>query len=301
MSTYQILTYRRSRQDQFVHFGLFDSRDWGLIIYDEVHLLPAPVFQLTADIQARRRLGLTATLVREDDREDDVFALIGPKKYDIPWKVMENQGWIATAVCTEVRVRLPEDMRMEYAVTDRHRKFRFASENPAKLAVLRRVLNRHRDEQTLIIGTYVEHLRAIADELHAPVLTGQTSNAQRERLYGDFRAGRVRVLIVSKVANFAVDLPDAAVAIQISGTFGSRQEEAQRLGRLLRPKPGANQAHFYTLVTRETLEQDFALKRQLFLTEQGYAYEIIDAGELRLHEPLASACAESAMDEALGS
>ncbi len=280
VSTYQILTYRRSRQEEFVHFGLFDSRDWGLIIYDEVHLLPAPVFQLTADIQARRRLGLTATLVREDGREDDVFALIGPKKYDVPWKVMENQGWIATAVCTEVRVRLPDELRMGYAVTDQRRKFRFASENPAKLAVLRRVLDRHRDEQTLIIGTYVDHLRAIADELHAPVLTGQTSNVQRERHYDDFRAGRLRTLVVSKVANFAIDLPDAAVAIQVSGTFGSRQEEAQRLGRLLRPKPGTNQAHFYTLVTRETLEQDFALKRQLFLTEQGYAYEILDENDL---------------------
>jgi len=284
VSTYQILTYRRSRQEEFVHFGLFDGRDWGLIIYDEVHLLPAPVFQLTADIQARRRLGLTATLVREDEREDDVFALIGPKKYDIPWKIMESQGWIATAVCTEVRVRLPEDLRMEYAVTDRRRKFRFASENPAKLPVLRRILDRHRDEQTLIIGTYVDHLRAIADELKVPVLTGQTLSAQREKHYEDFRAGRLPVLIVSKVANFAVDLPDAAVAIQISGTFGSRQEEAQRLGRLLRPKAGANQAHFYTIVTRETVEQDFALRRQLFLTEQGYAYEIIDAGVVGCEE-----------------
>lgn len=280
VSTYQILTYRRNRQEEFVHFGLFDSRDWGLIIYDEVHLLPAPVFQFTADIQARRRLGLTATLVREDGREDDVFALIGPKKYDVPWKVMESQGWIATAFCTEVRVRLPEDLRMEYAVTDRRRKFRFASENPAKLAVLRRILERHRDEPTLIIGTYVDHLRAIAKELHAPVLTGQTSNVEREKLYEDFRAGRLRMLFVSKVANFAIDLPDAAVAIQISGTFGSRQEEAQRLGRLLRPKAGTNQAHFYTLVTRETVEQDFALKRQLFLTEQGYAYEILDENDL---------------------
>lgn len=280
VSTYQILTYRRSRQDAFVHFGLFDERDWGLIIYDEVHLLPAPVFQFTADIQARRRLGLTATLVREDGREDDVFALIGPKKFDVPWKVMEKQGWIATAVCTEVRVGLPEDLRMEYAVTEHRRKFRFASENPAKLPVLQRILDRHRNEQTLIIGTYVDHLRGIADTLKVPVLTGQTSNVQREKYFADFRAGRLRTLVVSKIANFAIDLPDAAVAIQVSGTFGSRQEEAQRLGRLLRPKAGANQAHFYTLVTRETLEQDFALKRQLFLTEQGYAYEILDAGDM---------------------
>ncbi len=280
VSTYQILTYRRSKQDEFVHFGLFDGRDWGLIIYDEVHLLPAPVFQLTANIQARRRLGLTATLVREDGREEDVFALIGPKKYEVPWKVMEKQGWIAEAVCTEIRIRLPEAMRMEYAVTEQRNKFRFASENPAKLAVLRRVLDRHPDEQTLIIGTYVDHLRGIADALQVPVLTGQTSNVRREKLFDDFRAGRLRTLVVSKVANFAIDLPDAAVAIQVSGTFGSRQEEAQRLGRLLRPKPGDNHANFYSLVTRETLEQDFAIKRQLFLTEQGYAYDILDESDL---------------------
>ncbi|MFQ5461825.1 MAG: DNA repair helicase XPB [Phycisphaerae bacterium] len=280
VSTYQILTYRRSRGGDFVHMGLFDGRNWGLIIYDEVHLLPAPVFQLTAEIQARRRLGLTATLVREDGCEDDVFALIGPKKYDVPWKVMEGQGWIATAACREIRVSLPEPMRMEYAITEQRRKFRYASENPAKLPVLRRILDRHRDEQTLIIGTYVEHLRGIADKLGVPVLTGQTSNAQREKHYEDFRAGRLRTLAVSKVANFAIDLPDAAVAIQISGTFGSRQEEAQRLGRLLRPKAGSNQAHFYTIVTRETIEQEFALKRQLFLTEQGYAYDILDESDL---------------------
>ncbi|MCK4659909.1 MAG: DEAD/DEAH box helicase [Phycisphaerae bacterium] len=279
VSTYQILTYRRSREDEFLHFGLFDGRDWGLIIYDEVHLLPAPVFQYTASIQARRRLGLTATLVREDGREDDVFALIGPKKFDVPWKVMEGQGWIATAVCTEVRVPLPKKMRMEYAVTEPRRKFRFASENPAKLPVLRQILAHHPDEQTLIIGTYVDHLRDIADELQVPVLTGKTSNAQREELYNEFRAGRLRALVVSKVANFAIDLPEAAVAIQVSGTFGSRQEEAQRLGRLLRPKPGANQAHFYTLTTRDTVEHDFALKRQLFLCEQGYAYHILDADD----------------------
>ena len=230
VSTYQILTYRRSKREEFVHFGLFDSRNWGLIIYDEVHLLPAPVFQFTADIQARRRLGLTATLVREDGREDDVFALIGPKKYEVPWKVMEGQGWIATAVCTEVRVRLPEEMRMAYAVTDQRRKFRFASENPAKLAVLRRILDHHRGEPTLIIGTYVDQLRAIADELHAPVLTGQTSNAQREKHYEDFREGRLRVLVVSKVANFAIDLPDAAVAIQVSGTVRGRRKRNALVG-----------------------------------------------------------------------
>lgn len=279
VTTYQILTYRRSRNEEFLHFRLFDERDWGLIIYDEVHLLPAPVFQYTADIQARRRLGLTATLVREDGREDDVFALIGAKKYDVPWKVMESQGWIATAICTEIRIPLPENMRMEYAVTDRRHKFRFASENPAKLPLIRRILARHPTEPTLIIGTYVDHLRTLANELGVPVLTGKTASNVREQLFDDFRSGRLRVLVVSKIANFAVDLPEASIAIQVSGTFGSRQEEAQRLGRLLRPKAALNQAHFYTLVTRETLEQDFALKRQLFLTEQGYAYEIVDEDE----------------------
>jgi DNA excision repair protein ERCC-3 len=277
VTTYQILTHRRAREEEFTHIRLFEERNWGLIIYDEVHLLPAPVFRVTAQIQARRRLGLTATLVREDGREDDVFALIGPKKYDVPWKVLEGQGWIASAVCTEVRLPLPEDLRMTYAVTDRRRKLRFASENPDKLDVLRRILLRHPMDATLIIGTYVEHLQQIAAELQAPVITGQTPQAERERLYDDFRAGRLRLLVVSKIANFAIDLPDAAVAIQVSGTFGSRQEEAQRLGRLLRPKPGTNQAQFYTLVTRETLEQEFALNRQRFLTEQGYAYQIFHA------------------------
>ena len=281
VSTYQILTHRKTKEDAFTHFGLFDGRDWGLIVYDEVHLLPAPIFQMTAELQARRRLGLTATLVREDGREDDVFALIGPKKYDTPWKVMESQGWIATAVCREVRLPLPDEMRMEYAVTDRRGKFRFAAENPAKLSVLRAILDRHRDEPTLIIGTYVAQLESIARELGMPILSGKTPARKRETLYDDFRGGRLGTLIVSKVANFAVDLPEAAVAIQVSGTFGSRQEEAQRLGRLLRPKPGANQAHFYTLVTRETVEQDFALRRQLFLTEQGYTYEIIEGHDLR--------------------
>lgn len=282
VTTYQILTHRRAREEEFTHFRLFEERDWGLIIYDEVHLLPAPVFRATAEIQARRRLGLTATLIREDGREDDVFALIGPKKYDVPWKVLEGQGWIATAACTEIRLPLPAELRMAYAVTDRRRKLRFASENPGKLDVLRRILARHAADPTLIIGTYVEHLQRIAAGLRVPVITGQTSNRERERLFDDFRAGRLQVLAVSKVANFAIDLPDAAVAIQVSGTFGSRQEEAQRLGRLLRPKPGTNQAHFYTLVTRETLEQDFAMKRQRFLTEQGYAYRIVDSQVLNL-------------------
>jgi DNA excision repair protein ERCC-3 len=277
VATYQILTYRPKRDADFVHLGLFDERNWGLIIYDEVHLLPAPVFQVTASLQARRRLGLTATLVREDGREDDVFALIGPKKVDVPWKVLEGQGWIATAVCTEVRLPLPESLRMPYAIAEQRNKFRIASENPQKQEVVRQLLRRHPDEPTLIIGMYVEQLQQLARELDVPLITGSTAQRKRDELFERFKSGEVRVLAVSKVANFAVDLPDAAVAIQISGTFGSRQEEAQRLGRILRPKTGRNQAHFYTLVSGDTVEQDFALRRQLFLCEQGYTYEILDA------------------------
>ena len=279
VATYNIMTWRPRDDAEFTHLQLFDQRNWGLIIYDEVHLLPAPVFQVTAGLQARRRLGLTATLVREDGREDDVFALIGPKKVDVPWKVLEGEGWIATATCTEIRLPLPEELRMPYAVADARQKFRIASENPLKLAAVREVLKRHPGEPTLIIGMYVEQIKQIAAELGVPVLTGTTAQRKRDAIYEDFKAGRIGVLAVSKIANFAVDLPDAAVAIQVSGTFGSRQEEAQRLGRILRPKPGANQAHFYTIVSRDTVEQDFALKRQLFLCEQGYAYEIRDAGE----------------------
>ena len=277
VATYNIMTWRSRNDAEFVHLQLFDQRKWGLIIYDEVHLLPAPVFQVTAGLQAMRRLGLTATLVREDGREDDVFALIGPKKVDVPWKVLEGEGWIATAACTEIRLPLPEELRMPYAVADARKKFRLASENPAKLAAVRQILKRHPDEPTLIISMYVEQIKQIAAELAIPVLTGTTAQRKRDAIYEDFKAGRVSVLAVSKIANFAVDLPDAAVAIQVSGTFGSRQEEAQRLGRILRPKPGANQAHFYTIVTRDTVEQDFALKRQLFLCEQGYEYRIRDA------------------------
>ena len=279
VATYNIMTYRPRKDADFVHLELFDQRNWGLIIYDEVHLLPAPVFQVTAGLQARRRLGLTATLVREDGREDDVFALIGPKKVDVPWKVLENQGWIASARCAELRLALPEQLKMPYAVADARRKFRVASENPAKIRVVRDLLTRHSGQPTLIIGMYVDQIRGIAEELGVPVLTGSTSQRKRDRLFEEFKAGRLDVLAVSKVANFAVDLPDASVAIQISGTFGSRQEEAQRLGRILRPKPGENQAHFYTVVSRDTVEQDFALKRQLFLCEQGYAYEIHDVDE----------------------
>ena len=280
IATYQIMTYRKSRECEFEHLNLFDQRNWGLIIYDEVHLLPAPVFQITADIQARRRLGLTATLVREDGKEDDVFALIGPKKVDVPWKEMEGQGWIAKARCSEIRLDMPGDLRMSYAVADSRKKFRIASENPLKLQVARSIMDFHKDEQILLIGMYLDQLKIIARELDIPVLTGSTSQKKRDTVYSDFKEKRIKVLAVSKVANFAVDLPDAAVAIQISGTYGSRQEEAQRLGRILRPKKGLNQAFFYTIVTRNTVEQDFALKRQLFLCEQGYEYHIETADEL---------------------
>jgi DNA excision repair protein ERCC-3 len=276
IATYNILTHRQRKDEAFRHLALFDERNWGLIIYDEVHLLPAPVFQITASLQARRRLGLTATLVREDGREDDVFALIGPKKMDVPWKVLERQGWIATAACTEVRIPLPSELRMPYALADARTKFRVAAENPGKLDVVRRILALHPDESVLVMGMYVDQVKQLAEALGVPVLTGATPQLERDRLYADFRTGALRVLAVSKVANFAIDLPDAAVAIQVSGTFGSRQEEAQRLGRILRPKPGANQAHFYTLVSHDTVEQEFALRRQLFLCEQGYAYRIVD-------------------------
>jgi DNA excision repair protein ERCC-3 len=280
VATYQVLTHREKADAPFRHLELFDQRDWGLIVYDEVHLLPAPVFQVTAGLQARRRLGLTATLVREDGREDDVFALIGPKKADVPWKELEGQGWIAKAECTEVRVPLPAELRMPYAVAEAREQFRIASENPAKLPVVQRILAAHPDEPALVIGMYVDQLAWLAKELDVPLLTGSTGQRRRDALYRDFREGRIPVLVVSKVANFAVDLPDASVAVQVSGTFGSRQEEAQRLGRILRPKPGANQAHFYTVVSRDTSEQEYALKRQLFLCEQGYAYRITDAEEV---------------------
>ena len=284
LATYQILTHHQARDDEFTHFALFDQRNWGLIIYDEVHLLPAPVFQITASLQARRRLGLTATLVREDGKEDDVFALIGPKKYDVPWKEMEKQGWIATATCTELRLPMTEMRRMEYAVAEARHKFRIASENPEKLRLVRQLLDRHRDVPVLIIGMYVEQVAGFARELGLPLLTGATSQHKRDEVYAQFRRGEIRALVVSKIANFSVDLPDAAVAIQVSGMFGSRQEEAQRLGRILRPKPGENQAHFYSIVSRDTVEQDFALKRQLFLCEQGYEYRIVTLN--RPHELL---------------
>lgn len=293
VSTYQILTYRRPtphgsengnssepNEKDFPHFSLFTSYDWGLIIYDEVHLLPAPVFRVTAEIQAKRRLGLTATLVREDGREADVFSLIGPKKYDVPWRELERQGWIATAECHEIRVGLSEDEQLNYATAEVREKYRIAAETPAKLTVARYLAERHTNDQVLIIGQYIDQLKALAEDLHAPLITGKTSNGQREKLYEQFRRGEVKRLVVSKVANFAIDLPDANVAIQVSGTFGSRQEEAQRLGRILRPKDDGGLAYFYSVVTRDTRDQEFSANRQLFLTEQGYRYVIEDAEAL---------------------
>ncbi len=276
ITTYQIMTFRKKREDDFSHLELFNKQNWGLIIYDEVHLLPAPVFRTTAEIQSKRRLGLTATLVREDGLEDDVFSLIGPKKYDVPWKVLEKQGWIAEAICTEIRIPLAEELRMEYAVAELREKFRISSENPMKNNIVKKLLKKHGNDNVLIIGQYLSQLKRISTELDTPLITGKTSNLEREKLYGEFKSGNLKILIVSKVANFAINLPDANVAIQISGTFGSRQEEAQRLGRVLRPKQGENMAHFYSLITRDTRDQDFAVKRQLFLTEQGYQYEIHD-------------------------
>jgi len=280
IATYQILTWRKSKTGPFPHFDIFNSMNWGLIIYDEVHLLPAPIFRITAEIQACRRLGLTATLVREDHKESDVFSLIGPKKCDIPWKVLEHQGWIATADCTEVRVRLPNDQRIRYATADRRAQFRLASENPRKFDVLDALLARHKDDRVMVIGQYLDQLRSIARRIDAPLIVGSTPNHERERLYDDFRSGHCKCLVVSKVGNFSVDIPDANVLVQISGTYGSRQEEAQRLGRILRPKVNGSLAHFYSIVTRDSRDQDFAANRQLFLTEQGYSYRIIDQHEI---------------------
>lgn len=288
ITTYQILTYRPTRVNTetgasttFPHFSLFNERNWGLILYDEVHLLPAPVFRITAEIQARRRLGLTATLVREDSRETDVFSLIGPKKHDVPWRDLERQGWIAEALCREIRLALPPELRMEYALaSDSRLQYRIAAENPAKLDVLDTLLRLHCDDNVLVIGQYIDQLNQIAARTGAPLITGKTPTAERERLYAAFKRGEQRLLIVSKVANFAIDLPDANVAIQVSGTYGSRQEEAQRLGRVLRPKADGGPAHFYTLVTRDTRDHDFASNRQRFLTEQGYRYAILEPADL---------------------
>ena len=280
ISTYQMLTYRRRKTERFEHFDLFLRQNWGLVVYDEVHLLPAPVFRITADIQARRRLGLTATLVREDGKEGEVFCLIGPKRCDVPWKLLERQGFIATARCLEVRVPLEGEDRLRYAAEGSRAQFRLASENPAKMAILRGLIDGHASDQVLVIGQYLDQLQRMALAFRAPLITGRTPIAEREKLYSDFRAGRIRLLFVSKVGNFAIDLPDANVAIQVSGTFGSRQEEAQRLGRILRPKGNGELAFFYSVVTRDSRDQDFAEKRQRFLTEQGYAYEIVEPRNL---------------------
>jgi DNA excision repair protein ERCC-3 len=278
IATYQVVT--RKTKGEFRALELFDSRDWGLIIYDEVHLLPAPVFRMTSDLQSRRRLGLTATLVREDGREDDVFSLIGPKRYDAPWKDIEAQGWIAPADCTEVRVQLGENERMIYATAEQNEKYRLAACSPKKTAVVQKILDQHPDDPTLVIGAYIDQLEELGEELDAPVIDGKTTTHRREELYDAFRAGELRVLIVSKVANFSIDLPGASVAVQVSGTFGSRQEEAQRLGRILRPKPDGGPAFFYSVVARDTLDADYAAHRQRFLAEQGYGYRIIDSTDL---------------------
>ena len=278
IATYQVMTTKR--QGIYPHLEVFDSRDWGLIIYDEVHLLPAPIFRFTADIQSRRRLGLTATLVREDGHESDVFSLIGPKRYDAPWKDIENQGYIAPANCVEVRVTLPDSDRMTYAMAEPEDRYRLASSAPQKITLVEELVAKHPDDQVLVIGQYLDQLAELGEHLDAPVITGASSVKERERLFSDFREGRIRVLVVSKVANFSVDLPEASVAIQVSGTFGSRQEEAQRLGRILRPKADGRTAHFYSIVTRDTVDADFAQHRQRFLAEQGYAYRILDADDI---------------------
>ena len=278
IATYQVLTARR--KGTFTHLDLFGARDWGLIIYDEVHLLPAPIFRFTADLQARRRLGLTATLVREDGREADVFSLIGPKRYDAPWKDIEAQGWIAPAECIEVRVTPTDAERMAYATAEPDERYRFAATVHTKVPVVEALVARHPNEQVLVIGAYLDQLDELAADLDVPVIEGKTTTRERERLFDAFRAGELRVLAVSKVANFSIDLPEAAVAIQVSGTFGSRQEEAQRLGRVLRPKADGRQAHFYTVVTRDTLDAEYAAHRQRFLAEQGYAYTILDADDV---------------------
>ncbi len=287
VATYQVLTWRDPNAEEDAdletrhpHLRLFRDHKWGVIIYDEVHLLPAPVFRATAEIQAIRRLGLTATLIREDGKEPDVFSLIGPKRFDAPWKDLERQGWIAPATCSEVRVDLPEESHIEYAVADAHNRYRIAATTVSKLTVLDLLVERHKHDRVLVIGQYIDQLRAVARRLDAPLITGQTSERMREKRFDAFRSGEISLLVVSKVANFSIDLPAANVAIQLSGTFGSRQEEAQRLGRILRPKPDGEQAHFYTIVTRETVDQQFAANRQRFLTEQGYAYQIVDAHEI---------------------
>jgi DNA excision repair protein ERCC-3 len=278
IATYQVLTTRRG--GVFTHLDLFGARDWGLVIYDEVHLLPAPIFRFTADLQARRRLGLTATLVREDGREGDVFSLIGPKRYDAPWKDIEAQGWIAPAECIEVRVTLTDAERMAYATAEAEERYRFAATARTKMPVVQKLVEQHRGDQILVIGAYIDQLHQLGEYLDAPIIEGATTNKERERLFDAFRSGEVPTLVISKVGNFSIDLPEAAVAIQVSGTFGSRQEEAQRLGRVLRPKADGRQAHFYAVVSRDTIDTEYAAHRQRFLAEQGYAYTIVDADDV---------------------
>jgi DNA excision repair protein ERCC-3 len=282
IATYQVMTTKR--KGAFAHLDLFDARDWGLIVYDEVHLLPAPVFRMTARLQARRRLGLTATLVREDGREGDVFSLIGPKRYDAPWKDIEAQGYIAPADCVEVRVTLPERERLAYATAEPEERYRLCATSTSKSKVVEELVRRHAGEQLLVIGQYLDQLDDLGERLNAPVLKGETSVTERQRLFQAFRTGEISTLVVSKVANFSIDLPEASVAIQVSGSFGSRQEEAQRLGRLLRPKHDGKTARFYAVIARDTLDQDFAAHRQRFLAEQGYAYRIVDAEDLTAEE-----------------
>jgi DNA excision repair protein ERCC-3 len=278
IATYQVLTTKR--KGVYSHLDLLDARDWGLILYDEVHLLPAPIFRMTADLQARRRLGLTATLVREDGREADVFSLIGPKRFDAPWKDIEAQGYIAPADCVEVRVTMPDADRMTYAMAEAEDRYRLSSTSDSKNAVVQALVDRHRGEPTLVIGQYLDQLDTLADRLDADLITGETSVAVRQKLFQQFRTGEIGLLVVSKVANFSIDLPEASIAIQVSGTFGSRQEEAQRLGRVLRPKGDGRTAHFYTVVARDTVDADFAAHRQRFLAEQGYSYRIVDSGDI---------------------
>jgi len=277
IATYQIITWRPDREADFPHFRLFRERQWGLIIYDEVHLLPAPVFRVTAELQAVRRLGLTATLIREDGAEDAVFSLVGPKRYDVPWKDLEVKGWIAEALCTEIRLDLPQKLKVPYAVATPREKYRIASENPLKEEIVMQLIENHGEDQILVIGQYLTQLNSLAKLLKAPLITGKTPNAERERIYARFKRGEVKLIVVSRVANFAIDLPDASMAVQVSGSFGSRQEEAQRLGRILRPKNRDGTHHhalFFTLVSRQTVEEDFAANRQKFLAEQGYKYSI---------------------------
>lgn len=282
VSTYQMLTYRDRRTDTYPHMELFNAHNWGLIVYDEVHMLPAPVFRAVADIQSKRRVGLTATLVREDNKEEDVFSLIGPKRYDKPWKELESQGWIAEAICTEIRVPMDDQLKLRYAVADLRAKYRLSMENPAKLAVVQHLLKQHEADRILIIGQYLGQLSQVKKLTGAPIITGQTPNSERDEIYAQFKSGEIRVLIVSKVANFAIDLPDANVAIQISGTYRSRQEETQRLGRVLRPKTDGSSAWFYSIVTKDSKDQECAKKRSMFLTEQGYRYciQVLDNDDI---------------------